>query len=385
MQDTLKTYRHIIICDEASPAHGGIQNMAYWIASTLADRGYSVVMAGYQDELCKEALAAARVECHTTDAPTRSRKNSDLKLMALLLKLRTRYGSRVIVYSLLINRVKVFRWLQFMLGWQCVSFLHGNEVLRFLKRRPATLLRNILACQCVFANSRYTLGLVQGLAGEGHLHLLSPGIPAHLYQTLPDQDYRSVHGWQNRKIILMLGRLVKRKGHGIVMEAVARLRAKHPDVMLVIGGTGPYLDTLKMQAAEQGIADVTHFMGFVAEADKPALFQACDIFCMLSDMDEEIFEVEGFGIVLLEAAAMGKLAIAADCGGMNDAVEQGRSGFLISPGDTSGLTTLLDTILTHPDVYQTLRDYARNRALSQFDWGSRVDQMLDTLARRITQ
>jgi phosphatidylinositol alpha-1,6-mannosyltransferase len=180
----------------------------------------------------------------------------------------------------------------------------------------------------------------------------------------------------------MLSRLVRRKGHALVIQAVAALKRKHPRLLLVIGGQGGYRHAIERMIADAGIREHAELIGLVPEADKPALYRACDVFCMPSDETEESFETEGFGIALLEAAAAGRIAVGSRAGGIADAVEDGASGFLVEPGNIEQLVQVLDRILSGPEQFDRMRAYARERAAG-FDWSKQMETILRELARRV--
>ncbi|MBI5197612.1 MAG: glycosyltransferase family 4 protein [Nitrospirae bacterium] len=381
--DNRDRFVHLFVYDDPSPAGGGIQNMAYWIPISLREKGFRVVVAGRRDYLVAGHFDQTGVEFFPYQYPFRTSRTSDIRLLCLLLRLRFRYGRNVILYSMVINNVKVIRWLGRLLPWHVVSFLHGNETLRLLSRRPETLRRNLLACRAVFANSEYARGLVERLQPFGNVHVVHPGLPTVRYQDPPGTSLRKTNGWEGRKIILMLSRLVSRKGHGTVIRAVSRIRPRHPEVLLLIAGTGGHEGEIRKLAEEAGIQGNIQLLGFVREEDKPALYAACDVFCMPSEASEQAYDVEGFGITFIEAAAMGKIAIGARAGGMGDAIEDGSTGFLIEPGDADGLADLLDKIFSHPESYDAIRRRARERALTLFDWSNQTEKIIDLLAEEI--
>jgi phosphatidylinositol alpha-1,6-mannosyltransferase len=249
-------------------------------------------------------------------------------------------------------------------------------------QRPQTLRRNLLACDAVFANSRYTQGIVERVQHFDNTVVVAPGIPFDAYRDDRAPDYRLQHGWQGRQIVLMLSRLVRRKGHATVIHAVAALRHKHPQLLLVIAGKGGYREDIERLIDEAGIGDHAELIGLVPEADKPALYRACEVFCMPSDESEATFDTEGFGITFLEAAAVGCIAIGSRAGGMADAVEEGASGFLVEPGNVEQLAEILDRVLSAPEQFNAMREYARARAAS-FDWSNQADKMFAELARRV--
>jgi glycosyltransferase involved in cell wall biosynthesis len=373
------SYIHLIIYDDPSPEGGGIQNTAYWIGRKLRNRGLQVVVAGLEKYLTSPTYRGTGIEIFPLKRPFRTKNTTDPRLFILLIRLRLKYGRRVILYSLVINNVKIFRWLSPFLGWKCVSFLHGNEILRLLARRSGTLKKNILACTCVFANSQYTMALTERLGMFHNVRILPPGIPV---ENFPGPALTSHHhelGWEDRKVILMLSRLVSRKGHQTVIRAVSKIKAKHPDVLVAIAGSGGYRSNIENMIDEYDLKGHVTLLGFVPEERKPELYAACDVYCMPSEMDEKAFDVEGFGITFIEAGAMGVIVIGSNTGGISDAVEGGKTGFLIRPGDEKQLAGILDEIFTNPEKFEGMRRYARMRAISHFNWDSHATRMLEAI------
>ena len=378
--DPLGKYLHIILQDGTSPEGGGIQNIAYHLALHLSGRGLRVVVAGKTDS---SVFENSSISVFSLKKPFRTKYASDPRLLLLLLRLRLKLGREVILYSLLINNIKVFRWLKPVLGWKCVSFLHGNEMLRLYSRKRGTLDRSVRACLCVFANSRFTMDFINRIRHYANIVILNPAISVQLYTDFEGPDYREKGNLTGRKIILMLSRLVRRKGHDTVIRAVSRLLPRHPDVLLLIAGKGGYRSEIEKMVLRAGLQAHTKILGFVTEEEKLSLYRACDVYCMPSETSEEKFDVEGFGITFIEAAAMGKLAIGSYSGGIPDAIEDGRSGFLIEPGDDEKLEKLLDEIFSNPEKYDGIRHYARERVLRDFSWEKQGDRIIKSLCSLI--
>lgn len=174
----------------------------------------------------------------------------------------------------------------------------------------------------------------------------------------------------------MLSRLVKRKGHSPVIECVPRLKEKYPEILLLITGSGGYLSRIEEMVRVFGVQNHVEFLGFVSERRKLDLYDACSVYCMPSEISEDKYDVEGFGITFIEASAMGKIVIGADYGEIPDAIEDGRSGFVIKPGDVEHLTSLLDQVFSNPDKFDRIREYAKTRVLNEFSWDTQVDRIL---------
>jgi phosphatidylinositol alpha-1,6-mannosyltransferase len=378
--ELLKDRLHLIIHDDVSPDGGGIQNMAYWIARFMEAKGLRVVVGGRID---RKVFKGSGVEVFPLKKPFRTKNTSDIRLLLMLLRLRFRYGRRVVLYSLLINNIKVFRWINWYLKWDCVSFLHGNETLRLLHQKPATLSRSLSICLAVFANSRYTAGLVEKLGPFSNVRVVPPGIPSHRFRDFKPKPGGIGTGWKKRKVILMLSRIVRRKGHETVIKAVAKLREKHPEILLAIAGKGRFSSQILEMVSIEGLQDKVEMLGFVDESDKLAVYSACDVYCMPSEICEEKFDVEGFGITFIEAGAMGKIVIGTRAGGIPDAIEDGRSGFLIDPGDDERLADILDDLFSNPEKYEEILKYGQKRALERFDWDTQTDIILGAVSESI--
>jgi phosphatidyl-myo-inositol dimannoside synthase len=372
---------HIILCDEASPEAGGIQNMGYWIACKLHQCGEEVVVAGWQSESGQERFRKQGIKMYLTSTPVREKNSSDINLLKLYLGLYRRYGRQVLLHSLLIQNIKIYRYLSWLLRWRCVAYLHGNEIVRMVRKRPGTLRKNVLACKAVFSNSRYTHNLCQSVVQSSCMHIIHPAIAAEEYVQLPDRmEERQKRGWQEKFVVLMLSRLVARKGHFLTIEALNNLVKELPQLHLVIAGSGSF-ETAIRDKLEKSVPLQGHYAltGRVTESEKREMFRACDAYVMPSDYNPEKNDVEGFGISFLEAAALGSLAIGSDCGGISDAIEHKKSGYLVEPGNQQALQDILRDILTQPENHKPLADYARERALVSFNWDNYVDQLQQIL------
>ncbi len=381
--DPLREFTHLVLYDYPLPQAGGISPMATWIAYHLKECGYRTLLIGNRRYLESDLYRRLNLEVHPLDKIIRKGAWSDLRLTRLYLQLRRRFGSQVMFYPMMINYVKIAAALPPLRHWRIASFLYGNEALRLLGKRPATLRRSLRRCARVFAISSYTAELVRGRFGLSNVSVFWPGIRYEDFQKY-DPDYRGQRGWSDREVILMLSRLAGRKGHHTALQAISRLRTRRPRVLLAIAGTGQMRGELEARTRELGLEDNVEFLGHVEEREKPSLYRAADVYCMPSEVDLEKADVEGFGITFLEAAACGTLAVGSQTGGIPDALDDGRTGLLIPPGDPVALEEALEDILAKPRRYDEMRERARQRAESEFDWPKRVDAMVDVLRDAVT-
>jgi phosphatidylinositol alpha-1,6-mannosyltransferase len=146
---------------------------------------------------------------------------------------------------------------------------------------------------------------------------------------------------ENAIVILSVGRLVKRKGFGRIIDNLNQLLTQGLDVHYIICGRGKIQFELQNKASQLQLTQRVHFAGFVADADLADYYAACDIFAMLTFFDAQNASIEGFGIVYAEAGYFGKPVIASRIGGVEDAVHHEENGLLVSADSPEEISTAL--------------------------------------------
>jgi phosphatidylinositol alpha-1,6-mannosyltransferase len=167
-------------------------------------------------------------------------------------------------------------------------------------------------------------------------------------------------------LLLTVGRLQRRKGHDLVLQALARLNSGGPLFRYVIVGDGRERARLELMARDLGVAQIVTFIGAVPTDELPAYYAAADIFVHPNRVEGGDFE--GFGIVFLEAAAAGLPVIAGASGGVPEAVADGVTGVLVSGIDVDELSGTLASLSTSADRRRTLGLAGRARAEREFTW-----------------
>ena len=186
---------------------------------------------------------------------------------------------------------------------------------------------------------------------------------------------RAEFGWDEQTpVVVAAGRLDPHKGHIELLEAFAKVREQLPDARLLICGatdTGSgYDDFLERRAVELGLSEHAIFTG--ARSDLPAIFSGSDVFCLSS-------ENEPFGLVYVEAMAMGLPVVALRSGGVPDIVVEGETGLLSEPHDVESLATNLLTLLRDRDLAQRMGAAGKQRALTQFAPGVLATRWVELL------
>jgi phosphatidylinositol alpha-1,6-mannosyltransferase len=235
----------------------------------------------------------------------------------------------------------------------------------------------------LLANSDFTRDTLVGLLGvdAGRIALTYPTVDETRFRPdLPSDDLRAGLGLRSgQRLILSVGRLMRRKGFDHVIRALPRLLAQGIDVHYAVIGIGEERGTLQGLADELGIADRVHLLGHVPYEDLPRWYCACDVFAMPNrDIGGD---TEGFGLVFLEAASAGRPALAGTAGGTGSAVVDGVTGLRVDGERVEAIADGLARLLNDPAEAQRMGQQGRARVLDYYTHQRRVEQ-LRSLARR---
>jgi phosphatidylinositol alpha-1,6-mannosyltransferase len=218
--------------------------------------------------------------------------------------------------------------------------LHGIEAWP----RPSALVRRAAErAGLVTAVSRHTRRLFLGWArvAPERVKVLPDTVDGRFQPGPKPADLLRRHHLEGSRVLLTVSRLSaaeRYKGHDIVLRALGRLRATHPDVVYVIAGDGDDRPRLEQLASELGVLGLTRFLGRVPDEMLPALYRAADVFVMPSSG-------EGFGIAFLEAIASGLPVVAGATDGSRDPLRDGLDGRLIAPASEAEVTqAIADTL-----------------------------------------
>jgi phosphatidylinositol alpha-1,6-mannosyltransferase len=280
-------------------------------------------------------------------------------------------------------------WLRRWLKLPYVVYAHGNEILDAIrvKNWPKPLLA-LQRADRVLAVSQFTASLVQkaGVPAD-RMEIVYPGCDVDRFRPLtPGMELRQKFlGSRYRdRVVLTVGNLVTRKGHDMVVRALPRLLETIPDVTYLIIGDGPYRPQLEALTAAMGVGDRVIFLGKVSDRDLPDIYALSDVFVMPSRDQSEQCDVEGFGVVFLEASSCGKPVIGGRSGGIPEAVADGVTGLLVDPYDPEDIASALSRLLMDSELSTRLGRQGRLRVARDFTWervGTQVRAILESIPR----
>jgi phosphatidylinositol alpha-1,6-mannosyltransferase len=228
------------------------------------------------------------------------------------------------------------------------------------------------AAHTITAPSAFTRdAIVQYAHPRAPIRILHNGVNFERFQQ--GTDVGGIRGhWPGKKLLLTVGGLKPRKGQDVVIRALGILAKSRDDFQYVIVGGGKLRVALEQLAQQQGVADRVSFMGEVVGEDLVAYFQACDVYVHTPVLVN--WQFEGFGIVYLEASACRKPIIAADSGGIRDAVIDGKTGLIVPELDVAATARAIERLLDDPILaaslgeqgYAYAQDHSWDRIGAQF-------------------
>ena len=217
---------------------------------------------------------------------------------------------------------------------------------RLSKARDAALIPAVIrGASAIVSDSDFTAGLVQAWVNKPLRMKTMPMGPGLLDLETIRIERRSE---RSEVTLLSVGRLVARKGHSEVLRAIAILSKKFMELRYVVVGDGPQKAALEKQAGQLG----------------------------LDDHLPSLREVEGFGIVYLEASAFGLPVVATRSGGIPEAVLHDHTGLLVDPSDPEDLTIKLQRLISDPDLRLRLGRDGRKRVLTEMNWDRSVEMVM---------
>ncbi len=259
-----------------------------------------------------------------------------------------------------------------------VCWTHGEELTCQSESRELRMLMQevMRGAHRVIANSQNTARAAEGLGvPTSKLDVVYPGVDTDRFKPAsPDAArLRRELAPNGELIVLTVGRLQRRKGHDLVLRALPEIVARVP-VRYVIVGDGEERDRLDDLIGGLRLTEHVRFCGIVPPEELPALYAAADLF--VHPNRPEGLDIEGFGMVFLEAAASGVAVIGGASGGVPEAVGDSRFGVLVSGTDVDELRLAMLDLLMNPIRRERLAAAARQRVVDQFSWGRAVSQVM---------
>ncbi|HEU5267397.1 MAG TPA: glycosyltransferase family 4 protein [Jatrophihabitans sp.] len=252
-----------------------------------------------------------------------------------------------------------------------VATTHGHEAGWAMLPGARTLLRRIGDGSDVvtYLGDYFRRRLEPAFGDHPQFAQLTPGVDVETFR--PDVDasaLRRRYGLGQRPVVVCVSRLVPRKGQDALIRALPGLRRQVPDVALLLVGSGRYRRTLGGLAESMDVAAEVVFTGQVPASELAAHYAAGDVFAMPCRTRRHGMDVEGLGIVYLEASATGLPVLVGDSGGAPDAVRDGETGYLVDGRDPAAVAERLAALLTDPALRAAMGAAGRDWVTREWRW-----------------
>lgn len=272
-------------------------------------------------------------------------------------------------------------------GAKSVLLLHGLDIIADSRLYQWCFVPFLRWADVAVCNSENTARLAtQHGIRRNRIVVVNPGVDVNIEPV--DRDVaREALGIADKKILLSVGRLMPRKGLAEFIEnSFATLCAEQPDYVLLVSGSEPahalnrpsesVHARIDASIEAHGLQERVRMLGHTDDATLAQIYAAADVFVF--PLIETKGDVEGFGMVAIEAAAHGTPTVAFDCGGVADAVKDDINGALVAAGDYAAFTAAVTEIM-NKDMRYSAQDFAK-----QFSWENYSEQIERHLSRLTT-
>jgi phosphatidyl-myo-inositol dimannoside synthase len=215
-------------------------------------------------------------------------------------------------------------------------------------------------------------------AAAARMARLAPGVDTSVFRPgAGGAAIRERLGLADRPVVVCVSRLVRRKGQDTLIRAWPRIHAAAPDAVLLLVGGGPYDSQLRALAASTGVAGSVVFTGPVPWSELPAHYDAGTVFAMPCRTRRHGLDVEGLGIVYLEASATGLPVVGGDSGNAPDAIRDGETGYVVPGRSTDSVADRIIHLLADPAGARAMGEKGRAWVEEEWEWS--------LVARRLQQ
>lgn len=217
----------------------------------------------------------------------------------------------------------------------------------------------------IFSVSKFSRNILKKQGINRKVQIINPSIDTSSTKTIKNSKIRL--GFSERNLVLLsVGRLIKRKGHVKVIEIMPNLLKKYPEVLYLIVGNGNEMINIKKKISQLNLERNVIIYSNIKDKQLPIFYSACDIFVLPCSYIKPN-DLEGFGIVFLEASAYAKPVIGGRTGGVCEGIKNGKTGFLINPNSKRELKNAVIKLLNKKELRKKLGQEGKNMVKNHFN------------------
>lgn len=368
--------RVLVISTEFPPGPGGIGTHAWELARGLHAREWQVCVAAPLDYATADEVARFKSE-----VPFRL---LDLRTfgVGLLASARTLFVLRRLIHEhnpdvlIASGTGAVLRAAMlsqrshkpFVVIGHAGEFKMGSVLLRSLLHRAIKRSSSVIAVSAFTAELMRAEGFIAALPTVIHN---GASLPQEVSENVIE-DLRDRHAMDSRRLLLTIGNVTERKGQDLVIRALPAIRDRIPDILYVVAGLPTDAARLQDLAVSLGVGDAVRLVGRVNSMELMALLTISEVF-LLTSRESSTGDVEGYGIAALEAQLVGLPVVVTNVGGLPEAVDHGRSGFVVPPEDPAAIADAVMHIMMNPGMRERLHQGAIAFSADK-TWARRVEE-----------
>lgn len=365
--------RTLVVTNDFPPRPGGIQQFVHALASRLPENEVVVYAPRWKRDALFDAEQRFPVVRHPTTlmlpVPDVLRRARDVARAERCDRVWFGAAAPLGLLAARLRKAGIER---------AVASTHGHEVGWARLPGARQVLRRIAKhTDVVTYVSRYTRDrLSPAIGGRTSLEWLPSGVDTDVFHPgAGREDVRRALALADRPVVVCVSRLVPRKGQDVLIRALPAIRQRVDGAALLVVGGGPDMPRLQRLAVEHGVADHVRFTGSVPWQELPAHYAAGDVFAMPCRTRLGGIDVEGLGIVYLEAAATGLPVVAGDSGGAPDAVLDGETGVVVDGRDAERVGGEVAALLADPQRAAAMGAKGRAWVEEQWRWDVLADRL----------
>lgn len=378
----------VFVAIDFPPEKGGIHDYAYGLISQIPSEEVTVLTNKIKD----------KVESNQFD------RKADFEIIRKRIYWNSNKVLLILSQVILILQLIILKWrrktseihfvnvfpvgvagpfMKAFFGMKYFPYVHGLDVMGMVNSRLFPLLMMILKrSDKVIANSQYTKSkLIELGIHEHQIVIIPPGLNVSKLSGAAEsvEDIRDKYDLHGKKVMITVSRLVERKGHDVTLKAIRQVIKHIPNLKYLICGDGPYRGELERLVIKYGLDSIVVFTGGITDQELHQLYECSDIFIMPSRDIKEKGDVEGFGIVFLEANYYRLPVIAGNSGGIPDAVKDQVTGYLVDPLNEKEIADRIQELLMDEGLAKTMGDNGYEWVVNHCLWSHR-GQLLKQLA-----
>ena len=359
--------RTLIVTNDFPPRQGGIQSFVHELARRLPAERLTVYAPAWDGAAEFDARQPFEVIRHPTSlmlpVPSVTRRAAAIA---------TTRQCEAVIFGAAAPLGLITPALRRAGVGKAIAITHGHEAGWAALPGARALLRRIgdQTDVVTYLGEYFRLRLAGALSPTAALRMtrLHPGVDAARFRPDPEarETIRARYGLTGRPVVVCVSRLVRRKGQDTLLKSWPMVKEKVPGAALLIVSGGPRQAALHRLSERTGLAPSVRFTGPVPAAELSAHYAAGDVFAMPCRTRRGGLDVEGLGIVYLEASATGLPVVGGDSGGAPDAILDGETGYVVPGRDTGALAERLIALLSDPATARAMGD--KGRAWVERDW-----------------